>query len=65
MKKFKVLKDVCIGCGACQAISEVFTIGDDGLAETVMEEVPAELEEDAVDAMENCPTAAIVEEKEN
>ena len=29
MKKVKVLKDVCIGCGACQAIcSSVYEIDD-------------------------------------
>lgn len=62
MKKVKVLKDVCIGCGACQAIcSEVYEIGDDGLAEVIVEEVPENVEEDAMDALENCPTAAIVE----
>ena len=62
MKKVKVLKDVCIGFGACQAIcSEVYEIGDDGLAEVIVEEVPENVEEDAMDALENCPTAAIVE----
>ena len=31
--KFKVDKDACIGCGACQAICEdVFEITDDGYA---------------------------------
>lgn len=62
MKKVKVLKDVCIGCGACQAIcSEVYEIGDDGLAEVILEQIPENLEEDAIDALENCPTSAIVE----
>lgn len=67
MKKVKVLKDVCIGCGACQAIcGEVYEIGDDRLAEVIVEEVPENVEEDAMDALENCPTAAIVEvEEEN
>ncbi|MBE6144810.1 MAG: ferredoxin [Firmicutes bacterium] len=65
MKKVKVLKDVCIGCGACQAIcSEVYEIGDDGLAEVILEEIPEKLEEDAIDALENCPTSAIVEVEE-
>ena len=65
MKKVKVLKEVCIGCGACQAIcSEVYEIGDDGLAEVIVEEVPENVEEDAMDALENCPTAAIVEVNE-
>ena len=31
--KFKVDKDSCIGCGACQAIcGEIFEINDDGYA---------------------------------
>lgn len=64
MKKVKVLKDVCIGCGACQAIaSEVFEIGDDGLAEVIVDEIPKDLEENAIDALENCPTNAIVDEE--
>lgn len=62
MKKVKVLKDVCIGCGACQAIcSDVYEIEDDGLAKVIVDEVPENLEEDAMDALENCPTSAIVE----
>lgn len=66
MKKVKVLKDVCIGCGACQAIcSEVYEIDDDGLAKVIVDEVPEEVMEDAVDALENCPTGAIVEVEEN
>lgn len=66
MKKIKVLKDACIGCGACQAIAnEVFEISDDGLAEVIIDEIPQELEESAIDALENCPTSAIVEEEKN
>lgn len=64
MEKVKVNKDVCIGCGACQAIcEEVYQIGEDGLAEVIVEEVSKENEESAIDALENCPTGAIVEEK--
>lgn len=66
MKKVKVLKDVCIGCGACQAIcSDVYEIEDDGLAKVIVDEVPENLEEDAMDALENCPTSAIVEIEED
>jgi len=66
MKKVKVLKEACIGCGACQAIcSEVYEIGDDGLAQVIVDEVPEEVESDAIDALENCPTDAIVEIEEN
>ena len=60
--KLKVDKDLCIGCGACQAVCpEVFEIEDDGLATTIVDEVPNEIEDDAIDAKEGCPTSAIDE----
>ena len=56
----KVNKDLCIGCGACQAVCpEVFEIEDDGLAAVVVEEIPEDVNEDAIDAKEGCPTNAI------
>ena len=62
--KLKVNKDVCIGCGACQAVCpELFEIEDDGLAHTKVEVVPTEIEDDAIDAKEGCPTSAIEEIK--
>lgn len=62
--KLKVNKDLCIACGACQAlVSEVFEIEDDGLAGVRVDEVPEELVEDALDALEGCPTDAIEEVK--
>ncbi len=61
--KLKVNKDLCIGCGACQAIvDEVFQIEDDGLATVIVDEIPTNLEEDAIDAKEGCPTNAIEED---
>ena len=62
--KFKVDKDACIGCGACQAICDAFDIGDDGFA-YVKDEITEENKEDAIEASENCPTGAIsiVDEK--
>lgn len=65
--KFKVDKDACIGCGACQAIcDEIFEINDDGYA-TAKDVLVSddEIKEDAISAMEGCPTSAISEEKEN
>ena len=60
--KFKVDKDACIGCGACQAICEdVFEITDDGYATAK----DVEVKENAISAMEGCPTSAITEEKED
>ena len=63
--KLKVDKDICIGCGACQAICpDVFEIDDDGLATSIVDEVPEEVMEDAVDAKEGCPVDAIKEVSE-
>jgi ferredoxin len=60
--KLKVLEDVCIGCGACQAIcDEVFEIKDDGIATVIVDEVPTDDVDNAVDAKEGCPVGAIVE----
>ena len=58
--KLKVNEDLCIGCGACGAVCpEVFEV--DGLAHTIVDVVPKEVEEDAIDAKEGCPTSAIEE----
>lgn len=62
--KLEVNQDVCIGCGACQAICpDVFEINDEGFAEA--KDVAEELyqSEDAIDAKEGCPVAAIEEAK--
>lgn len=64
--KAKVNKDLCIGCGACDAIvPDVFQIGDDGLAEVITDnevketEVSKDLIDEVKDAAEGCPTSAI------
>ncbi len=63
--KFEVDQDACIGCGACQAIcEEVFEITDDGYATAKKGEVKEDLKEDAISAMEGCPTNAIHEKKD-
>ena len=60
--KFKVNKEICIGCGACQAIApDVFEIDEDGLATANTNEVNEDIKEDAIDAMEGCPVNAIEE----
>ena len=62
-KKFTVNKDCCIGCGVCTAICDsVFAFGDDGKAETIIDEVPADLEDAATEALNSCPAQAISEE---
>ena len=64
--KVNVIKDKCIGCGNCVALTEgqIFDFNDDGLAETIIDIVPTELEETAKDAIIQCPTEAIVEVNE-
>lgn len=66
MKKVKVNKDACIGCGACQAIvPDVFEMNDEGYAEAIPGDIPEELENDVIDALEGCPTSAIEEVNED
>ena len=53
------VKNMCIGCGACQAlVPDVFEINDEGVAEVIVEVVPENLEE-VKDASESCPVNAI------
>ena len=62
--KVKVDKNLCIGCGACQAIEpSVFELEDDGLAKAIDEEIKDEVKENVIDALEGCPTSAISEVK--
>lgn len=57
------VNESCIGCGACNAVCpEVFDLNGDGLAENIIGEVPAELEDSAKEAAEACPVNAIVNE---
>lgn len=59
----KVNEDVCIGCGACQAlVSEVFDINDSGFAYVKKDADIDKYKEEVKDAIDNCPTGAIVEE---
>lgn len=50
----------CIGCGLCEGTCpEVFSIGDDGVAHAVEEDVPEEAEDTCQEAAESCPVSAI------
>ena len=63
--KFEVNQDLCIGCGACQAIcEEVFEINDEGYAVAKDVEIQDdEIKDNAISAMEGCPTSAIQEKE--
>ena len=67
--KVNIIKDKCIGCGNCVALTEgqVFDFNEDGLAEEIVETVPEEMEDSTKDAIIQCPTEAIIEvnEEEN
>lgn len=61
--KVNVIKDKCIGCGNCVALTEgqIFDFNEDGLAETIIDTVPEDMKETAKDAITQCPTEAIEE----
>lgn len=63
--KYRVNKDKCICCGACQGIcDDIFEIDfENGYAVAKDIEVPENLLDDAKTAKENCPTDAIEEAK--
>lgn len=61
--KVKVNSDACIGCGACTAIApDVFEINDEGISEAMVNEVMEDEVDNAKEAIESCPTGAIIEE---
>ena len=58
--KAKVDSNTCIGCELCPTICpEVFRMGDDGIAHTIVDLVPSEVEDTAREAAESCPVDAI------
>ena len=60
--KVEVDQELCISCGLCvDEYPEVFGWNDEGIAQASTKEVPEEKEDDAKDAIEDCPTEAIKE----
>ncbi len=58
--KAEINRDGCISCGLCIATCpEVFQMADDNLAEVIVDEVPADAEESAIEAQEGCPVSVI------
>lgn len=57
--KTKVDADVCTGCELCTTqVPEVFSMGDE-VAEVIVDEVPANLEDAVKEAADACPVEAI------
>jgi ferredoxin len=53
-------REGCIACGLCPTICpEVFRMADDGYAEVYNQDVPSEVEEEAIEAQESCPVSVI------
>ncbi len=62
--KPKIIADECIGDGICEEISpEVFELRDDGLAYVINENPDDSLKDKIDEAIEECPTSAIVMEE--
>lgn len=61
--KVCVKEEKCIGCGSCVSLTEeeIFDFNDEGKAYVKVEEVKDEDVECVKNAIEYCPTAAIVE----
>ena len=54
------VEDTCTACGLCvDTCPEVFDMGDD-VAQVIVDEVPAEHEDDVQQAADECPVEAIV-----
>lgn len=63
MRKVKIDKNKCIGCGTCAVIApQSFRLGEDGKSEVI--EPPGDKEEKIQEAIEGCPVGAISFSKE-
>jgi ferredoxin len=52
--------DLCTGCEVCvDTCPEVFEMNDDDLAVAIVDVVPADAEESAQEAADDCPAEAI------
>jgi len=62
--KAHVIENICIGCGACQAlVPDEFEINDNGVACAINDTVKDENKDVVMDAKDNCPTGAIAVEE--
>jgi ferredoxin len=58
MKKIKIDKNLCLGCGTCVAIApKIFKLGTDGKAEVI--EPVGDDEKTIKEAIDSCPVNAI------
>ncbi len=56
----KVDRDACISCGLCESVCpDVFELDDESISVVKVDPVPAEFEDCAQEAADECPTDAI------
>ena len=55
-------QDLCISCGACIGICpDVYVWNDDEKADVTVDPIPEDMQEEAKDGQEACPTEAILD----
>ncbi len=60
MVKTKIIRDLCIGCSLCtSACPSVYEMDDEDKAIVIVDEVPADMEDEVRQAADDCPTDAI------
>ena len=60
--KIKVNQENCIGCGLCVSSAEdLFEFNDEGISVVKVDTVPEDKQDEAKEAIENCPVSAIEE----
>ncbi|HZK33122.1 MAG TPA: ferredoxin [Tissierellaceae bacterium] len=53
-------RDACIGCELCVSICpEVFAMDDEQITIVIADPIPSDVEDDAKEAEDSCPTSAI------
>ncbi len=58
------IRDICTACGfCCDICPEVFEMGD-SMATVIVDKVPAEYEQSALQAAAECPVEAILVERD-
>ncbi|MBI4856271.1 MAG: ferredoxin [Acetobacterium woodii] len=61
--KAVVDREACIGCGLCESVCpEVFELDGENIAVVIVDVIPQELEDSAIEAQDECPVSAITVE---
>lgn len=56
-------REACIGCGLCESVCpEVFELDGENIAVVIVDVIPPESEDSAIEAQDECPVSAITVE---